>query len=324
MSNSLRLNQISTSGNDEGKEIVAGSSLAFVDSDALANTQIAEIKFDDKKGLLVFIKKSGKIINISGLPTAAMFGEGKEGAKGAPGKSGRDGRDGRDGSTGTRGNTGQKGERGKKGKQGEDGIDGPDGDDGYRGNIGNEGAQGEDGAEGPDGPDGPAGEDGPSCIAGPTGPTGPAPSTTVLLSGGDTPPTNKNVFAWCYPINSSSPMPPLPSVQSISGSISNIDLVATRVVAGHDIFYAQAYLPINLRGGTGPYKYKWNISSMQDVSLDGTDQKTVHIVYNGKVDLGKVLNISGTISCTVMDMGQSSRPQITVSSVLRINAKNPK
>ena len=34
-------------------------------------------------------------------------------------------------------------------------------------------------------------------------------------------------------------------------------------------------------------KYKWNISSMQDVSLDGTDQKTVHIVYNGKVDLEK-------------------------------------
>lgn len=324
MSNTLRLEQIKTSGEQDGKEIVGGSGLEFVDTDALANTQIADIKYDSTKGNLVIIKRSGKIITISGLPTVSLFGEGLPGGKGAPGKPGRNGRNGRDGNTGPRGNTGERGLKGKTGQAGNDGLDGPDGDDGYPGPRGNDGPQGPTGVTGPTGPDGPAGEDGPSCISGATGPTGPAPTTTVVVSGGNAPPTNKTVFAWCFPIATTNPIPALPSVPSIGASVSNVDLVATRVVAGNDLFFAQAYLPVNVRGGTGNYSYKWTISDAKDLNIKGNTDRIVQIIFNGKVDQGKTLSLTATLTCVVMDMGQSSRPVATVRSTIRITARNPK
>lgn len=324
MTGLLRLDQVKTAGEQDGKELVTGTELSFVDTDSLKNTQIADIKFDSKTGNLVIIKRNGKIVTISGLPTVSILGEGLVGAKGAPGKAGRNGRNGRDGNTGPRGNTGERGVKGKPGPDGEDGNDGPDGDDGYRGNPGPVGPQGPTGVTGPTGPDGPAGEDGPSCISGAIGPTGPAPNTQVVVQGGSLPPTQKTTFAWCFPISTTNPIPVLPSVPSISASVSNIDLVATRVVAGNDLFYAQAYLPVNVRGGSGNYSYKWSLSAMQDTTLKGTTDRTVQIVFNGKVDTGKTLSLTATLTCVIMDMGQSSRPTATVRSTVRLTARNPK
>jgi len=324
MTGLLRLDQVKTYGDEDGKELVAGENLSFVDTDSLKNTQIADIKFDSKTGILVIIKRNGKIVNISGLPTVSLLGEGLTGGKGAPGKAGRDGRKGRDGSTGPRGNTGERGVKGKPGPDGEDGVDGVDGDDGYRGNIGNPGPQGATGATGPTGPDGPAGEDGPSCISGATGPTGPAPNTQVVVQGGSVPPTQKTTFAWCFPIATTNPIPVLPSVPSISASVSNIDLVATRVVAGNDLFNVQAYLPVNVRGGSGNYAYKWTLSAMESTSLKGVTDRIVQVVFNGKVDPGKTLSLVATLTCVITDMGQSSRPTATVRSTIRLTARNPK
>lgn len=324
MTGLLRLDQVKTSGDEDGKEIVAGSEISFVDTDSLANTQIADIKFDSKTGILVIIKRNGKIVQISGLPTTSLLGEGLTGGKGAPGKPGRNGRKGRDGSTGSRGNTGERGVKGKPGPDGEDGIDGVDGDDGYRGNVGNPGPQGETGGKGETGPDGPAGEDGPSCISGAIGPTGPAPTTTTVVSGGSLPPTGKTIFAWCFPITTTNPIPVLPSVPAISASVSNIDLVATRVVAGNDLFSALAYLPVNVRGGSGNYAYRWSLSAMQSTSLKGINDRIVQIVFNGKVDPGKTLSLTAKLTCVITDMGQSSRPTATVVSTVRLTARNPK
>lgn len=322
MTSSLRLDQIKTNGDVDGKEIVGGDELSFVDTDALANTQIADIKFDPKTGNLTVIKRSGNIVTISGLPTVSLFGEGVPGSKGAPGQPGRNGRNGRDGSTGRRGNTGERGGKGKPGPDGDDGIDGPDGDDGYRGYPGSAGPAGPTGVDGEIGPDGPAGEDGPSCISGATGPTGPAPNTQVVVSSAL--PTTKTTFAWCFPISTTNPIPALPAVPAIGASVSNVDLVATRVVAGNDLFYAQAYLPANVRGGSGNYAYKWSISSAQDLTIKGNTDRIVQIIYNGKVDPGKTLSLTATLTCVVTDMGQTSRPTATVKSTVKVTARNPK
>jgi len=324
MTGLLRLNQIKTSREQDGKELIGREELGFEETDVLTKTQIADIKYDPKLGNLVIIKQNGNIVKVGGLPTVSLFGEGTPGGKGAPGKPGRNGRNGRDGKTGSRGNTGPRGGKGKPGPDGEDGLDGPDGDDGYRGYPGPPGPDGPTGGTGPTGPDGPSGEDGPSCISGATGPTGPAPNTTVVVSGGNSPPTTKNVFAWCFPIATTNPIPALPAVPSIGASVSNTDLVATRVVAGNDLFYAQAYLPCNVRGGTGNYTYKWTITSAQDLVIKGVNDRIVQIVFNGKVDPGKTLSLRATITCVVMDVGQPSRPTTTASAVVKVTARNPK
>ncbi|QYW03417.1 hypothetical protein pEaSNUABM34_00115 [Erwinia phage pEa_SNUABM_34] len=318
----LKLSQIETTGNDEGKSVVAvAGGIQFESSDVLTTTQIASVKFDSKNGVLVLIKQNGDLVNIPGLPTSAMFGSGKQGKRGAPGAAGRDGRDGRDGSTGADGCGGLPGARGLNGTAGEPGRDGATGPDGDTGPDGKDGPTGPIGPTGPTGILGPRGNDGPSCIAGATGPTGPAPIETAVLS--NVQPTASNVFVWLYPTANVSPAPPLPTISPLVASVSSLYMVGTRTVQGSDVFTSLAYLPVNARGGVGPYKYKWTITTTEGVNLDAIETNTCIVNFYLRLGLGADRTIRGTISCLVTDMGQPSRPTVTVKSALTVVARNP-
>ncbi|QZE57320.1 virion structural protein [Erwinia phage pEa_SNUABM_1] len=322
MTTQLKLSQIETTANDEGKSLVGvGGSAQFESSDTAALTQLASVRFNSKTGVLVFIKKNGDVVNVPGLPTVAMFGEGKPGRRGAPGSPGRDGRDGRDGETGRQGCQGKVGNRGKTGPVGDPGRDGEDGPPGDTGRMGPDGPTGPDGPDGPTGPIGPRGNDGPSCISGATGPTGPAPITTAVLS--STQPTDGKVFVWLYPTNNVTPAPPLPTITPLAASVSSLYMVGQRAVQGSDVFTSLAYLPVNARGGVGPYKYQWSITTTEGVTLDATTSSTCIVNFYLRLGLGADRTIKGTIRCVVTDMGQTSRPTVTVSSALTVVARNP-
>lgn len=318
----LTLSQVETTANDEGKSAIGKDGfLQFEKTESLTTTQIASVKFDSKNGVLVVIKQNGSVMNIPGLPTIAMFGEGSPGRRGAPGSAGRDGRDGRDGETGRvgcEGNPGAKGQTGTAGEPGRDGNTGPTGDTGP---IGPEGPTGPDGPDGPTGPLGPRGNDGPNCIAGATGSTGPAPIETAVQSA--TQPTDKRVFVWLYPTANVSPAPPLPVITPLAASASSLYMVGTRTVQGSDVFTALAYLPVNARGGVGPYKYKWTITTTEGVTLSATETSTCVVNFYLRLGLGADRTIKGTISCVVTDMGQTSRPTATARSALTVVARNP-
>jgi len=322
MTTQLKLSQIETTANDEGKSLVGvDGSVGFESSDLATDTQIASVRFNSKTGVLVFIKKNGQVVNVPGLPTVAMFGEGKPGRRGAPGAPGRDGRDGRDGETGRPGCPGPVGNRGKTGPVGEPGRDGPDGQTGDTGREGPTGPTGPDGPDGPPGVLGPRGATGASCIAGATGPTGPAPITTAVLSNAQ--PTDGRVFVWLYPTANVTPAPPLPTITPLAASVSSLYMVGQRAVQGSDVFTSLAYLPVNARGGVGPYKYQWSITTTEGVTLDATTTSTCIVNFYLRLGLGADRTIKGTIRCVVTDMGQTSRPTVTVSSALTVVARNP-
>lgn len=322
MTTQLKLSQVETTPNDEGKSLIGVDGVAkFENSDVATLTQLASVRFNSKTGVLVFIKQNGDVVNIPGLPTVAMFGEGKPGRRGAPGSPGRDGRDGRDGETGKQGCPGGVGNRGKTGPVGDPGRDGEDGPPGDTGRQGPDGPTGPDGATGPTGPIGPRGNDGPSCIAGATGATGPAPITTAVLS--STQPTDGKVFVWLYPTANVTPAPPLPTITPLAASVSNLYMVGQRTVQGSDVFTSLAYLPVNARGGVGPYKYKWTITTTEGVTLDAVETNTCIVNFYLRLGLGADRTIKGTISCLVTDMGQPSRPTVTVRSALTVVARNP-
>lgn len=318
----LRLSQIETTPNDEGKSAVGvDGALVFENTDVLTTTQIASVKFDSKNGVLVFVKQNGKVVNVPGLPTISMFGEGRPGRRGAPGAPGRPGRDGRDGETGKQGCEGPPGAKGQTGKAGDPGRDGDTGPQGDTGPIGPVGPTGPIGPDGPQGIIGPRGNDGPSCVAGATGPTGPAPIPTAVLS--STQPTASNVFVWLFPTSNVTPAPPLPVLTPLAASVSNLYMVGTRAVQGSDVFTSLAYLPVNARGGVGPYKYKWTITTTEGVTLDAVETSTCIVNFYLRLGLGADRIIKGTISCVVTDMGQTSRPTVTVKSQLTVVARNP-
>lgn len=318
----LRLSDIQTDPNDSGKEAVSENGVVeYAASDLETLKAIGKIRFDSNMGLLTFIKKNGDVVQVSGLPTLSAFGSGKPGSRGAPGAPGRDGRDGRDGETGRTGCGGRAGTRGLTGPDGEDGKDGPDGEDGYQGYQGDPGGPGPVGPPGATGPIGPRGNDGPSCIAGATGPTGPAPITTAVVS--TTTPGDSRVFAWLYPTAAGTPAPPLPTIQMLSASASNVSMVGQRSVQGSDLFNSLAYLPVNVRGGRGGYKYKWTISKMDGISLSDDTTSTVQIKFDGRVEPGSEKVLQGTITCVVTDLGQTSRPTATARSTVTFVARNP-
>lgn len=322
MTTQLKLSQIETTANDEGKSLVGvDGSVEFESTDLATNTQIASVRFNSKTGVLVFIKKNGEVVNVPGLPTIAMFGEGKPGRRGAPGAPGRDGRDGRDGETGRQGCEGGPGSKGKTGPVGDPGRDGEDGPPGDTGRQGPDGPTGPDGPEGPTGNIGPRGATGASCISGATGPTGPAPITTAVQS--STQPTDGRVFVWLYPTANVTPAPPLPTITPLAASVSNLYMVGQRAVQGSDVFTSLAYLPVNARGGVGPYKYQWTITTTEGVTLGATDTSTCIVNFYLRLGLGADRTIKGTIRCVVTDMGQTSRPTVTVSSALTVVARNP-
>lgn len=322
MTTQLKLSQVETTQNDEGKSLVGvDGGVQFENSDVATLTQIASVRFNSKTGVLVFIKKNGDVVNVPGLPTVSVFGEGKPGRRGAPGSPGRPGRDGRDGETGRQGCPGGVGNRGKTGPVGEPGRDGEDGPDGDTGRMGPDGPTGPDGATGPTGPIGPKGNDGPSCIAGATGATGPAPITTAVLS--STQPLDSKVFVWLYPTTNVTPAPPLPTITPLAASVSSLYMVGQRTVQGSDVFTSLAYLPVNARGGVGPYKYKWTITTTEGVTLDAIETSTCIVNFYLRLGLGADRTIKGTISCLVTDMGQTSRPTVTVRSALTVVARNP-
>ncbi|QZE56308.1 hypothetical protein pEaSNUABM3_00111 [Erwinia phage pEa_SNUABM_3] len=322
MTTQLKLSQIETTANDEGKSVVGvDGGLQFESTDVATLTQLASVRFNSKTGVLVFIKKNGDVINVPGLPTISMFGTGKPGRRGAPGAPGRDGRDGRDGPTGPDGCPGKIGNRGKTGPVGDPGRDGEDGPPGDTGREGPVGPTGPDGPTGPTGIDGPRGNDGPSCIAGATGPTGPAPITTAVQSA--TQPTDGRVFVWLYPTSNVTPAPPLPTITPLAASVSSLYMVGQRTVQGSDVFTSLAYLPVNARGGLGPYKYQWSITTTEGVTLQATTTSTCIVNFYLRVGLGADRTIKGTISCVVTDMGQTSRPTVTVRSALTVVVRNP-
>jgi len=318
----IALSQISSTPNDEGKIVVSvDGGVQFESSEAAATTQIASVKYDSKNGVLVFIKQNGDVINIAGLPTISMFGEGAPGKRGAKGSTGRDGRDGRDGNTGAdgcAGGVGPTGRDGPPGATGNDGNTGPDGDTGPDGPVGNTGPIGPTGGTGPIGPEG---NPGPSCISGATGATGPAPIETAVLS--STQPTDSRVWAWLYPTANVSPAPPLPIITPLVASASSLNMVGVRTVQGSDVFQALAYLPVNARGGVGPYKYKWTVTDMEGVTIDAVETSTCIVNFYLRLGLGADRTIKGTLRCVVTDMGQTSRPTVTTSSSLTIVARNP-
>ncbi|QZE57987.1 virion structural protein [Erwinia phage pEa_SNUABM_33] len=322
MTTQLKLSQIETTANDEGKSLVGvDGSVEFESTDLATNTQIASVRFNSKTGVLVFIKKNGEVVNVPGLPTIAMFGEGKPGRRGAPGAPGRDGRDGRDGETGRQGCEGGPGSKGKTGPVGDPGRDGEDGPPGDTGRQGPDGPTGPDGPPGPTGNIGPRGATGASCISGATGPTGPAPITTAVQS--NTQPTDGRVFVWLYPTANVTPAPPLPTITPLAASVSNLYMVGQRAVQGSDVFTSLAYLPVNARGGVGPYKYQWSITTTEGVTLGATDTSTCIVNFYLRLGLGADRTIKGTIRCVVTDLGQASRPTVTVSSALTVVARNP-
>lgn len=318
----LRLSDIQTDPNDSGKEAVSENGVVeYAASDLETLKAIGKIRFDSNTGLLTFIKKNGDIVQVSGLPTLSSFGQGKTGPRGAPGATGRDGRDGRDGETGKTGCGGSSGQRGLTGPDGEDGKDGEEGDEGYPGYQGDPGRPGPVGATGLTGPIGPRGNDGPSCIAGATGPTGPSPITTAVVS--TVTPADNRVFAWLYPTGAGTPAPALPTIQVLSASASNVSMVGQRSVQGSDLFNALAYLPVNVRGGRGGYKYKWTLSKMDNMSLADDTTSTVQIKFDGRVEPGTEKILRGTITCVVTDLGQTSRPTATATSTITFVARNP-
>lgn len=318
----LSISQISTDVNDSGKEAIASDgTLQFETTDLQTQTQIAKIKFSSANGVLTFIKLNGEVVEVSGLPTIASFGEGKPGQRGAPGATGRDGRDGRDGETGVSGCEGGSGNRGLDGTDGTDGEDGEQGPPGYPGYPGPVGRKGPTGATGSTGPLGPRGNDGPSCIAGATGPTGPAPIETAVVS--TVVPTDSRVFAWLYPTAAGTPAPALPTIQTLSASASNVSMVGQRSVQGSDLFNALAYLPVNVRGGRGGYKYKWSISKMDNISIADDTTSTVQIKFDGRVEPGSEKVLTGKITCVVTDLGQTSRPTATATATITFVARNP-
>lgn len=318
----LKLSQIETTANDEGKSAVGkDGQFSFESSDALTMTQLASVKFDSKNGVLVFIKQNGEVINVAGLPTVAMFGEGKAGKRGTPGSTGRDGRDGRDGETGKDGCEGEPGSKGQTGTVGDAGRDGNTGPDGDTGPVGPDGPTGPIGPDGPTGPVGPRGNTGPDCVRGSTGAQGPAPLTVAVQS--NTQPTDGRVFAWLYPTANVTPAPPLPIITPLAASVSSLYMVGTRTVQGSDVFTALAYLPVNARGGVGPYKYKWTITTTEGVTIQDTETSTCVVNFYLRLGLGADRTIKGTITCVVTDMGQTSRPTATVRSALTVVARNP-
>lgn len=318
----LRLSDIETDPNDSGKEAVSENGVVeYVASDLETLKSIGKIRFDQNMGLLTFIKKNGDVLQVAGLPTLSSFGSGKPGKRGAPGAPGRPGRDGRDGDTGTVGCAGRPGERGLTGPDGEDGEDGIQGQTGYDGYQGDPGNPGPVGPPGPTGPIGPRGNDGPSCIAGPVGPTGPAPITVAVVS--TVTPGDSRVFAWLYPTAAGTPAPPLPTIQVLSASCSNVSMVGQRSVQGSDLFNSLAYLPVNVRGGRGGYKYKWTISKMDNITIADDTSDTVQIKFDGRVEPGSEKVLRGTITCVVTDLGQTSRPTAVASSSITFVARNP-
>lgn len=318
----LRLSDIQTDPQDSGKEAVPDKgSIGFVSSDLETSKSISKVTFNIATGLLTFIKNNGGVVQISGLPAVSAFGSGKAGPRGRPGANGRDGRDGRDGEAGTVGCAGPPGARGLDGVDGQDGVDGEEGDEGYEGYIGDDGSIGERGPEGPEGPLGPRGNPGPSCIAGDTGPTGPAPITVAVVS--QDVPTDSRVFAWLYPTGSTIPAPALPTVQVLAAGVSNVNLVGIRTVPGHDLFNATAYIPVNVRGGVGGYKYKWSLSRIEGMTLSGADQATATLTYNHRVEPSTELTLRGTLTCVVTDMGRPTRPTATATANILFVARNP-
>lgn len=136
---------------------------------------VAEIAFDDDKGVLKIVRKSGAILEITGFLRQVDFGEGVTGPRGTPGNDGRDGKDGSDGATGAKGCAGTYGRDGYTGDEGPQGIDGLQGPTGLVGPIGPTGPDGDTGPTGPqgfDGAQGPCGFSCPSTTVGATGATG--------------------------------------------------------------------------------------------------------------------------------------------------------
>lgn len=318
----LRLNQVSTTLNQEGKQAIgAGGSLDFASTDLQQDKLIADVKYNGKKGQLVIVRKNGELVTIGGLPTIAMFGQGLPGKRGGTGQPGKDGRNGRDGSTGLAGCAGRPGARGLDGIDGDDGDDGEDGEEGIQGYAGKPGPDGATGPTGPTGPDGPRGNDGPNCISGSRGATGPAPIETAVVSA--TTPEDRRIGMWLFPTANVTPAPPLPVIVPLSASVSSISTVGTRIAPNSDLFAADAYLPVNVRGGIGPYKYQWTVDKIDGVTLDADTSNIVELHYAQRLGYGANIVLKGNIYCTVTDMGQANRPTKKATAAISIVAYNP-
>lgn len=152
--------------------------------------QISEVSFDDKKGILTFIRKNGQMISSTSFLRQIDFGVGPAGSRGDPGKNGRTGEDGKDGKDGETGCAGPNGNDGRNGPVGDQGLEGDVGADGYVGPLGPTGPRGDRGPTGVPGFEGKRGLCGFSCPTTSRGPCGPVGNTM-----------NKNVATGAFPTN---------------------------------------------------------------------------------------------------------------------------
>lgn len=321
----LQLNQIIVEKGHEGQQVVAGQdAVALVSSEVKSALYVDKMDYNDKRGTLIITRENGEVYTIGGLPTAAMISPGRPGPKGFRGLPGREGRNGRDGAPGKKGCVGPDGEQGLIGPDGEDGEDGPQGPEGEQGYTGQRGERGDGGADGPVGPWGPDGEPGSDCVRGPTGPTGPAPVEVAVVSKAE--PVDPAVFFWLYPSATATPVPVLPTVQPVAASVSNMTLVSVRQSTNSDIFVIDSYLPVNVRGGKGPFTYKWKVlepEKLLDVILEDDDTQEVRVKFARRLGTEIREIFSGLIECTVTDEGQQRRPTAKATSTVTIVAHNP-
>lgn len=315
----LTLNQIETDLNDDGKEAVSkGLSLEFSE-DTAALKQLAQVKLDSTTGQLVFIRKNGEVITVSGLPTLAMFGKGRTGARGKTGGTGRNGSTGRNGNTGRAGCAGRRGNTGATGATGETGEDGPDGyqgETGYAGGVGNTGAPG---PTGPTGVDGPVGNTGASCIVGANGATGPEPEPYFVFT--QERPEDPAIQLWAYSTDDQDPQP-LPDVPTMNAAVADMNLTALRAASGSDTFVAVAFPECIVRGGIGPFSYAWTMDPTDLATITEVTGKACRFEFNERVVPATDVELTVGLHCTVRDEGQLGKPTATVSSRIRVIARN--
>lgn len=323
---SIKLEQLGVSTDLNGRMLSAAPSFDDLDFSVVSEAihrSIAKVAFDKKRGSLVIIRVDGKVIEVSGFPTQAAFGEGKMGSRGLRGNVGRDGRDGRDADEGTQGCPGVIGNRGLDGLIGNAGEDGPRGIEGEPGYPGNRGTRGDEGPVGPTGSDGPEGNPGTSCVAGAPGPTGPSPNINTITS--TTEPTDPLVFGWLFPTSKQDPNPiPLPTTPDITASVPSVQLIATRASGvNSNIWVGDTYLTSNTRNGVGPFSYKWSLTKMNSVVLSDDTNPRAYIKFSKAIGAGVEWMEKGRITLTVTDEGKSHRPKATAHATLKITATNP-
>lgn len=338
MSKTVRLEALQVlSGTDNDVAVIPESGVSPVfmsvpDPDPLS----LQFAYNKKDGQFSIIFEDGSVLSVTGFLTDSSVGTGTRGKKGPRGLDGKAGRIGSEGRTGKTGCPGLPGLKGFNGNDGADGADGPIGPPGKMGCIGPEGELGEQGEKGITGHEGSQGIQGSSCRQGEEGPVGETPYAHVFFS--HTPPVdNLLVNLWAEPTIKIDPdNPDVPVIGTpMTGTVPAKQIDAVHVGGS---FYQGTlnFVLTNFSGGTGPFTFKWTGDW-----LDLTDN-SINVVDTG--DTGQNLNLrcriyqagdvtrnySGTIRCTVTDVGDGSKTFVaqatytfTVRSITSDGGGNP-